>query len=230
MARAACGAPMVAWTFETSLGAQGANFASGSTVGPFSAEVGTRSATAWHSNAATSWSAIAGNGSSKALSANTWNVGDYFQFEFDATGLNELELSFDQLSSTNGPAYFDLQLSTDGTNFTNFGSQYMLYPHVAWSPVVESTNFRHTVNIDAALANAPTSYFRIVDNSTTSIGFMTPGTVNDVGTSRIDNVFVSSVPEPSSAALSLIGAGVAGIAGARRLCLRQKSMAPHSQA
>ncbi len=223
---AASGAPIVGWTFETSLSSEGANFASGSTVGPYSAEVGAGSATARHSNSATSWSAIAGNGSAKALSANAWNVGDYFQFEFDATGLNELELSFDQLSSTNGPAYFVLQLSTDGTNFSNFGSQYMLYPQIAWNPLMESTNFRHTVNIGAALANAPTAYFRVVDNSTTSIGFMTPGTVSDIGTSRIDNVFVTSVPEPSSAALGLIGAGIAGMAGARRTSLRQNRCRP----
>src|SRR5271165_4431061 len=82
------------WTFETSQPA---------TAGPFNPEVGAGSATGSHAGAAV-YSTPAGNGSSHSFSANTWAVGDYYQYQVSTVGdSGTIYLSFDQTSSSTGP-------------------------------------------------------------------------------------------------------------------------------
>jgi hypothetical protein len=76
------------WTFETSLPA---------TAGPFSPELGSGSASGSHAAAAT-FSTPAGNGSTHSFSANTWAVGDSWQFQVNTLGFNNVGLSWDQLN------------------------------------------------------------------------------------------------------------------------------------
>src|SRR6185295_7792614 len=65
--------------------------------------------TAFHTNASTTWSNPAGNGSVKSLSSNNWGVGDYFQFSFSTTGYNAINITWDQTGSATGPRDFKVQ-------------------------------------------------------------------------------------------------------------------------
>ena len=50
--------------------------------------------------------ALAGNGSTKSLSANNWSVGDYWQLQLSTVGFSGLSLSYDQTGSATGPQGF----------------------------------------------------------------------------------------------------------------------------
>src|SRR6266446_9928561 len=88
-------AQIAQWTFETSIPA---------TAGPFAPEVGSGSASGLHAGAAV-YSSPAGNGSAHSYSANTWAVGDYWQFQTSTLGFSGIALSWDQASSSTGPVH-----------------------------------------------------------------------------------------------------------------------------
>ena len=202
------------WTFEGSLPA---------TSGPINPETGAGQASGSHQNAATVYSSPAGNGSSHSFSANLWNVGDFFQFKVDATSFQDLEISWDQISSNTGPRDFKLAYSTDGTNFLDFETYAVLANAGAnvWSSG-GAHNSAATMSADLSvvpsLNNAATLYFRLIDLDTTSANGGTVGnTGTNSGTDRVDNFTVtgvSSVPLP--AAVWLLGSGLAALAGVRR--------------
>ncbi len=186
--------PIAQWTFETSVPV---------TAGPHAAEVGTGNALGFHTGASV-YSNPSGNGSAESFSSNTWGVNDYYQFSLSTVGYAGLAVSFDQTSSSTGPRDFDLTYSTDGTSFTSFGSytvlQNGLAPNASWSS--GTYNGVYTFNFDmssvAALDNAATVYFRLVNTST-----FTPsgGTVAAGGANRVDTFTVAVVPEPTSLAI-----------------------------
>ena len=202
LATAASAATLANWTFEVSQPA---------TAGPFAAEAGLNAATSMasggHAGAAT-YSTPAGNGSAHSYSANTWAVGDYWQFTTSTTGYAGVTFAWDQTSSNNGPRDFVLQYSTNGTTFTQFGAQYIVLANVAppgtWNATTPHLEYSFTVNLASvtALDNAPTVYIRLRDNSTVSAN---GGTVAVAGTDRVDNVVISALPEPAS--LLLLGLG-----------------------
>ncbi len=109
-----------------------------------------------------------------------------------------------------GPrANLDSQYSTDGTTFTTFGSGYSVLanaaPNPLWNATTSSSLYTSTVDFSSvtALNNDSTVYFRLVDTSTTSAN---GGVVGTGGTDRVDNfTVVSSVPEPTTLALSGMG-------------------------
>lgn len=194
------------WTFETS---------QPSTAGPFTAEIsnnGTTAATGSHAGAST-YSSPAGNGSSHSFSSTNWQVGDYYQFQLSATGYSNLTLSYDQTSSNTGPGMFSLLYSTDGVNFTQFGSNYTVLanasPNTPWTSTSYNSAYTMTDNLSSisALDSASTIYFRVQDATTTSAN---GGTTASGGTDRVDNFTVSgtaAVPEPTVSAA--LGAGAA---------------------
>jgi len=189
-------AQIAQWTFESS---------PPSSSGPITPEIGTGSATGVHVGAAT-FSSPAGNGSAHSFSANTWAVGDYWQFQTSTIGYSGIQVSYDQTSSNTGPGQGYFQYSTDGTTFFTVGSTYTILPNASpnsWNVNTASSLFNFTFDLSSitALDNASTVYFRIVDASTTSAN---GGTVAAGGTDRIDNFTVTSVPEPQS--LYLLGA------------------------
>jgi hypothetical protein len=65
---------------------------SSTTFGPISPEVGSGSATGVHASSST-WTgtsgSVSGNGSTKSFNANTWAIGDYFQFQAKFCGLSK---------------------------------------------------------------------------------------------------------------------------------------------
>ena len=78
----------------------------------------------FHALAATTWSSPAGNGSTYSLSSNNWSVGDYYQVAVSTTGFTDIYLSWDQTRSSTGPSVFDVQMSTDGSNFSTILAGY----------------------------------------------------------------------------------------------------------
>ena len=141
-------------------------------------------------------------------------------------GLQNIAISFDQTSSNTGPKSFQLQYSTDGSNFTNLGSAYTVLanasPNTPWS-TTGSENMAYNFSPDlssvaSTIAGQSTLYFRLEDSSTTSAN---GGTVATAGTDRVDNVIISgtaqAVPEP----LTVIPA-CAGLFLAIGACIRRK--------
>lgn len=181
------------WTFETSIPL---------TAGPFSPEIGSGSALGSHTGVA-AYSSPAGNGSSHSFSANTWAVGDYWLFQVNTLGLNNVGLSWDQTSSSTGPRDFSLDYSL------NSGSSWITI--TAYSPLVNSapnawstTTYNPAATFSPALAgavdNQASVWFRLIDVSATAEN---GNPVAATGTDRVDNFTVAVIPEPTS--LSLLG-------------------------
>ena len=154
------------WTFESTFSTYTGVIAT--TIGPLLAETGTGSASGSHA-VAPQWSAPAGNGSSHSFSANSWAVGDYYQFQASTTGFSSIAVSWDQTGSNTGPRDWILQYSVDNTTYTTFGTQYTVHSD-GWSSgtLNQSSNFTRS-GISTNLANAANVYFRLVDNTTNSI-------------------------------------------------------------
>lgn len=209
---AASAAIVAGWTMTTAIPAAttGTNYTYGS-ADTGDATAGT-SLSGFHALAATTWSSPAGNGSQYSLSSNNWSVGDYYQIAVSTVGYSDIYLAWDQTRSSTGPSNFDVQMSTDGTNFSSILAGYSVIQAglagtgtLAWSTAngVQSA-FTTTVASIAGADNQATLYFRFVNNSTVAAG----------GTNRIDNIMVSSGPIPAPGAIALLG--LAGLAGRRR--------------
>jgi len=209
---AATAAPVLAqadlalWTFETSQPA---------TAGPFVAEGGINGAISQamgsHAGAST-YSTPAGNGSAHSFSSNTWAVNDYYQFSTSSTGYSGIVVSWSQTSSNTGPRDFVLQYSSTGPGgpFTQFGGTMAvmanLNPPGFWNSTtaVPAYNFSVDLSSVAALNNAASIVFRLVNNSTASANSTAP--VAAGGTDRVDNFLIhANVPEPVS--LAFLGLG-----------------------
>lgn len=208
------------FTFESSLSA---NSSSTQTVGPFLAEVGTGTAFGSHAATNTNWSVNAGNGSFNSLSVNNWATGDYFKFTVPTTGLTNILVSFDQISSSTGPKIFDL-IASDGTNTTNAGS----YSVLSTQTVTETANGTTTtatanswhsgssgsaynvsfdLSADTTLNNNPNDVFEIVEADSG---------IASAGTDRVDNFVVAGTPVPEPAELSLLTVSAAALLFRRR--------------
>ena len=172
-------AQFVKWTFEISVP---------NTAGPHAAEFGTGSASGFHTSSSVTFSNPVGNGSLESFSSNYWSVGDYYQFQFSATGYKDLIITWDATGSGTGPKDFKVQYSTDGTNFTNATGTNSTYSLTGETWSSSSYNAASTRSLDlssvTALNNATTVYIRLVSVNTTSIN---GGTVATNGTSRVDN-------------------------------------------
>ena len=204
------------WSFEAGQNsALVAGNVTAASTGPIASDVGTGSFTGVHANAATVWSAPAGDANAAypssvhASSANTWQVGDYFQFTVNPNlgsyAYSGIGLSWDQTGSNTGPKNFGVYYSTDGTTFTQLGSDYAL-AFASWTTTVVAANHESAdFSAITALNTASTMYFRIEDDSTTAINSV--NAVATAGTGRIDNFTITAnlteVPEPAS--LSLLG-------------------------
>ena len=211
VASSASATTIATWTFETSVP---------TTAGPFSPEVGAGSAIGSHVSSATVYSSPSGNGSFHSFSSTNWGVGDYYQFQVNTTGLENIMFSWDQTSSNTGPRDFQLQYSTNGSSFTNFGAVYSVLanasPNPFWNATTSSSLYSFTRDLSSvtALNNTATVYFRLTMADTTSAN---GGTVGTLGTDRVDNVSVSGVrvPEPGSVVLASLGIVALSLAAMR---------------
>jgi len=185
------------WTFETSQPA---------TAGPFSPEIGSGNASGSHVGAAT-YSSPSGNGSLHSFNANTWAVGDYWEFDFSTLGYTGIQISYDQTSSNTGPGVFGVLYSVNGGAYSPLGVNYTVLANASPNPFWNSTNSSsiYTFTLSGpALDNATTLSIRLVDRSTVSAN---GGTVGTAGTDRVDNFLVTGapVPEPSTIVLGMAG-------------------------
>ena len=156
-----------------------------------------------HSSAA-AWSSPAGNGSSYALSSNTWNVGDYYQISLATTGYSAVSVAWDQTRSNTGPAGFEAVLSVDGgSTFSSLGSYTV-------NAVTWSTSVPVTTSSFASVASAADNQASVIIR----FKVVTAGTSTTTGTNRIDNIVVSGTAVPAPGAIALLG--VAGLVGSRR--------------
>jgi hypothetical protein len=213
------------WTFE-SFATNNVN-----TAGPLSPEWGDQTATAigtaFHSGA-TTYSEPAGDidptiaaadagathagdpSSLRSWSSNGWSVGDYYQFQVSTLGLSSVQVMWDQAGSNTGPRDFLLQYSLNGTSFTTIGGTRTVVLSAWNTSSAQPASFSES-GFAGAVDNQATVYFRLVDNSTTSVN---GGGVALGGTDRVDNFTVIAVPEPSTVAL--VGAGLLGLLALRR--------------
>lgn len=205
------------WTFETSYQTITNSPAATTLFTGIAPEVGLGLALGSHATAAV-FSSPSGNGSPRSFSANTWAVGDYWQFQVSTVGFTGVGIAYDQTSSGTGPGRFDLSYSTDGTTFTPIATGYTVLANSApnaWNTTVATaaTSFIYDLSGVTALDNAANVYFRLTDSSTISAN---GGTVASGGTDRVDNFVVfSPVPEPSVMALAALG-GLMGLVALRR--------------
>lgn len=192
------------WTFEVSVP---------TTAGPHNPETGSGQGTGFHASASTVYSNPVGNGSNESFSSNFWAAGDYYQFKVATTGYQNVMVTWDQTSSNTGPRDFNLQYSTDGSNFSNFSSYSVLAnanPNNTWSSTTYHSEFTMSADLSSisGLNNQAAVYIRMTQVGTVSAN---GGTVATGGTNRIDNVTVeaSLVPEPAS--LAVLGLGAFGL-------------------
>lgn len=199
-------ASLAQWTFETS---------KPTSSGPYAAEngifAGTSKALAYHTGSGTDYSNPVGAGSHQSYNANTWSVGDFYQFTTSTLGHEDIQVSFESVSSSTGPKNFNLAYSTDGASFSVFSSYSLLGKSSSWSSSMSSASaakygYHFNLASIAGLDNQTKIYLRLIDNSTTSASGKTVGSS---GTSRVDDFTISgntipsdlktsSVPEPST--------------------------------
>ena len=181
------------WNFETN------NFATthiSTTSGTLAADGGGLG-WAWgvHSLSCT-YSSPAGNGSPHSFSSNNWTQGDFYEFQISTTNYQGVGISWDQTSSNTGPGLYQLQYSTDGTDFTNIGNPYTVLanasPNPLWNATTYSSSYTFTPSLSAitALSNQPTLYFRLED-ATSTVAAGAGYSLGSGGTDRIDNVMIT---------------------------------------
>jgi large repetitive protein len=190
------------WTFENN---------PPSSSGPISADVGAGTGTAVHA-VPDNFSNPSGNGSGESWNTNSWAVDDYYQFQVSTLGQSEISFSWDQTRSSSGPGNaspndpnFRLQYSTDGSSFTDVVDYFV--PAISWNNTTADTSTQFTQDLSSitALNNQANVYFRLT-------AILPP--LNSGGQSRIDNILVTSVPEPTSLLL-LVAAAMAAARVAR---------------
>ena len=203
------------WTFQTAASTNniiGSGKTPGATQSGISADLGLGTASSSHASASSAWSIPAGNGSTNSWSANTWAVGDFYQFSVSTTGFTNITVSYDQTGSGTGPRDFNFQYSLDGSFFSTFSSYNVVsngFLSQPWNATTSSSayNLSFVLSAISSLANVGAIFFRTTMADTTSIS---GGSVATAGTDRIDNFTVSgnslSVPEPTTLALALGGA------------------------
>jgi len=200
------------WSFETSASTNNIN-GSGSTLSGINPDGGyPGTASAFHSSAATTWSLASGNGSPNSWMADNWNKGDYFEFEASISSDFRsfyLGISFDLVGSLTAPNLFELEFSTDGTNFSQIGDRYYgISSSPTWNPIIESGAMNQFFENDdiAETGNLQTYYFRFVDQADTKGGAINGGDVTADGTLQIDNFTIyGTIPEPSGNTLAIFG-------------------------
>ena len=208
------------WTFEVNTPADLNNNGTGPSVvaetGLFATAAYTASGS--HGNAVADWSTPVGNASANAYSVNEWTTGaagtNYFQYATSSTGYTGITISFDQISSSTGVRDFEIFYSTNGSTYTTTGYTYQVFQNSTvgtnavsfgtWNgtTAIAETSYVADLSAITALDNQATLFFRFVSTST-----LTPsgGAAAAAGTSRMDNVMINGVPEPTTALLGSLG-------------------------
>lgn len=206
------------WSITTAFPTGTGNVPTGNTYSVGAGDLGVQTTgselMSYHTLAAATYTSPSGNGSQYGFSSNNWSIGDYYQATVSTLGFTDIYLTWDQTRSSTGPASFELLMSTDGgTSFSvvNVGaaaSYTVLQSGGAgapgtWSTTVYNAIYTNSVSIAAA------------DNKTQVIfRFRSLVTTAAAGSSRVDNVTISTGALPAPGAIALLG--LAGLAARRR--------------
>ena len=170
-------------------------------------------------------STLTGNGSKLGSSLTRLNQGS-LTFKFDIDGAANIGFSFDISGSNTGPRNFIVQYSLDGTNFSTFAgdtfsiaSSSTLSNSTGGAGPGSGTDFggsaqsfaglNHSFNLPAAFsdANGATGDFGYLQLLVVGTAGITSSAISSTGTTHLDNVLITSVPEPMSGALVMTLAG-----------------------
>lgn len=195
---------LAGWSFEG-----GAPFSptsvTGTTGSQCTADLGAQAAVAQmvgvHASASTLFQSVVGNGSGNSYSSNMWALGDYYQFQTATTGVSDLGIQFDHVSSTTGPRDWKVQYSLNGTTFTDAGT-YSVGPNAnpAWSSVAPvGPAGLDTYNLDlrsiTAINNQANVYLRLTPSALTAA--QQGSSFANTGTSRVDNFMIYNNFDPT---------------------------------
>lgn len=164
---------------------------------------------AFHTSTASAYTSPSGNGSLYSFSSNNWQPNDYYQVVLPTTGQTNLTLTWDQARSSTGPSAFALQMSTDGSSFTQLTTYSVLQSGGGGAPGTWNTGtynplYSSTFALPSTAENQANLFLRFTN--------VTGSASAPTGSNRIDTIAITTVPEP--AAVALFGAGIAGLAGA----------------
>jgi PEP-CTERM motif len=178
-------------------------------------------------------------GPNTATAANGWSslapIGTQgVEFDASTAGFSNIQISFDLETTKQAEANMELEYTTDGTTWNNAAITYAADPglvkvnstsantvmgtYISFSST--STTFWNGITADlsgiSAANNDPNFGIRIVNASTGADDINCGGTAynNSSGNWRVDNVTITSVPEPSTFALA--GLGLAALLKFRR--------------
>jgi hypothetical protein len=124
------------------------------------------------------------------------NAGGWIQFQVSTLGQSGVSLSYAGRTTSTGMRDLVWSWSTDGSSFTPFQSVDHVTLFTASTYGLVNVNFSSVTALD----NAPAVYLRGTFN--TLLGQSNPSAT---GSTRLDNVQITVVPEPSSAALAVAG-------------------------
>ncbi len=132
----------------------------------------------------------------KAISATGWNIGDYWQVEFNASDYKNLKLSSMHRSSDTGPKDFQIEYSLDETSWTAVsGGVIAVTPGSTWNTTISNLALPSAVDFQSSI------YLRWVVTSNVSAS---GETLVSSGTNRIDNIIVTGVPNQIPTAPNLL--------------------------
>lgn len=148
-----------------------------------------------HVSASTNFTSPAGNGSQYSFSSNNWAPADYYQVVLSTTDYTGLSVSWDQARSSTGPAAFTLRMSTDGIEFSDLHAYTVLQSGGGGAPGTWSTTsynslYTNTFSLPVAADNQTSLILRFVNTEAAAS--------STSGSNRIDNISVTSIPEPAS--------------------------------
>lgn len=207
------------WNFNS--GAPVFNTATGTLVPAVGA--GTATAVGGITHSFASGSANGGSTDPAATDNSGWQTTTYsaqgagnktrgVQFAVSTVGLSQVAVSWDQRLSNTSSSYAQFQYSTNGTNFTDFGTPFFGSTGDTWYN-------NRTVNLGSitGVNNNPNFSFRVVSAFAPSTSaYAAASAYAPAGTWRFDMVTVTAVPEPGTYALLLAGLAAVGWVARRR--------------
>ena len=175
------------------------------------------------------WNAYPGDGASAAVGGTDLSINDYWEFDFGTNTFPQLLLTWYQTSSTSGPGKWSVQYTTDNWASAPIAVSTLVNPNTfattsiytvlensagnggVWSGSGATIN-NYQQQFEFAAQNA-TGIRLYVKNDTNASG----GTTFNLGSSsRIDNMLIEGVPEPSTWAGMLSGLAALGVYRRRR--------------
>ena len=146
-------------------------------------------------------------GTNTSLATALPNNGASLVLQFNLSTLANPALTFATRRTATGFSSNQVAYSTDGVNYTNFGTPY--------NPVTTTAFATQTFDFSAidVLDNSATDYIRITFG----------GGTNNSGNNRLDNIQINTVPEASPALMGLALCGLIGLCYGGRALWRKKA-------